>query len=135
MDLEHLRAAAPLNRQPARIRIGPAMLFAALAVALLLFLLDGKTALQYRRAEKAAMAGNFEQARQSFGRLASRHYKDAEAWQHYCMANIALENGRPGEARRLMNKAFFHHLNEEQAAFISDFRKSLDANAPQSKAA
>lgn len=125
MMLDKMRGAAPLDRQPVHIRIGPAMLLAVLLILGIFLGMDAKTAFSYHRAEQMALAGEYIEASQQFGKLAAKHYKDSEAWQYYCRAQINLANGQPGEARRLMDKAFFHHLDEEEKAVIEDFRKNL----------
>lgn len=129
MDHSKLRMAAPLERQPIVFRAAILLPF-LLLILLILFAKDTVVAFKYHRAEDLAAAGEYQQAATEFASLQKHYYKDTEAWEHYCRARLALQKGHLLDAKREMDRAFFHHLDEETAQQIEAFRKELAQMQP-----
>lgn len=121
---DQLRMAAPLNHQPSFLRMSTIAIILLLLLGVLGFL-GIRNEYNYRQAQQLAAAGEYRQAAQQFQKFSSAHYKDSDAWFHYCQAQISCEKGHFLDAARQMDKAIFRHLNPEQKAEMDAFRSEL----------
>ncbi len=133
MNHDKLRMAAPLSHQPIFLR-ATLLIPILLVVLLLVFAKDASVSFKYRKAEKLAAEGEYRQAATVFASIKKDYYKDTEGWEHYCKARIELEKGHARNAKLEMDRAFFHHLDDETAAQMDAFRKELDAMQPAGSA-
>ena len=84
-----------------------------------------KARMDYNKAAKMVDAGDYESALDAFRNLEHLHFKDTDAYIHYCTARLQFEQGDLEGAGDNMIWASFSFLSPEREAAIEQFRQQL----------
>ncbi len=82
---------------------------------------------QYSKAEKLVDAGQYQEALDLFTQLESLHFRDTDAYLHYCRARLHYEAGELDAAADDLIFAEFRFQSEERAAAVQEFIDKISA--------
>lgn len=99
----------------------------AFFILMLLFTLfpNMKARMDYNKAAKMVDAGEYQSALDMFHELEHLHFKDTDAYIHYCSAHLQFDQGDLEGAGENMIWASFSYLSPEREAAVDQFRQQL----------